>query len=308
MTVFRGPAMIPRRHALAFILAALFFLTAAQAEEGPATPKVKVEITGLQGDLLENTRASLGLLRNANDPKLSDALIQTLYQRAETEIHRALEPFGRYRPELHSNLRPPTTEGQPWVAEFQVDPGLPLLITELDLQLGAAAPALAGAFPLSSGDPLDHRQYKKSKQELLRRARAAGYLKAKLTLHRIEIDLEAYQAAVRIHLDPGPLHRFCGLTFEQEGFREDYLRAFVPMKKGDPYTQDSEAELRRALVASGHFRRVEIERLDIDRLLRGLPAGTPRGPQTQPLSGPIRLGHRHRIRPALRLDPAQPVE
>ncbi len=245
----------------ALLLFTVLFPPVAQPGHAPDLPRVLVEITKLQGEPLENVRASLSLLRDAKDHQLSDQRIQRLYDKAEAEIHRALEPFGYYRPEVESGLRRPKTEGAPWRAVFQVDPGPPLLITELDLQLGEAASALAGIFPLAEGDILDHRQYKKGKQELLRQARALGYLRARLGLHRIEIEPQAYRAAIRIHLNTGPLHRYCGLNFEQEGFKEDFLRAFVPMKKGQPYTQESEAELRRALVASGHFRRVEIERL-----------------------------------------------
>ncbi len=236
-------------------------LSPTRAEDTAEPPPLAVEILGLQGEPLENVRAGLALLRSAGDPQLDAARIQKLYQDAPAQIRRALEPFGYYRPKLDSSLERPAGPGEPWQARFDIDAGMPLPIAELDLELGEAAGILAGVFPLALGDPLDHRLYKQGKQELLRRARAAGYLKAELTRHRIEVNPAAYRATVRLTLEPGPLHRFCGLTFEQEGFQEDYLRAFIPMQKGDPYTQDGEAELRRALVASGHFRRVEIERL-----------------------------------------------
>ncbi len=256
-----------RRRALRLavcLLFSLFWLTTAAEQAPHAPPRLQVRIDGLQGELLDNVRASLGLLRNADEPQLPDQRIQWLYERSETEIRRALEPFGYYRPSVQSSLAPPQGDVAPWIASYLIDPGPPLLIGELDLQLGGMESDLSGQFPLAVGDRLDHRLYKQGKQALLAGARDAGYLAAALAMHRIEIDSQAYRATVRVHLAPGPLHRFCGVTFDQSGFREEYLRAFVPMRKGDPYTEESEAELRRALSDSGHFLRVEIERLAAD--------------------------------------------
>ena len=65
-----------------------------------ARESVNVVITGISGDLLTNVQASLAIERRSSDENLDAMAIGELHERANKEIHRALEPFGYYRPDI----------------------------------------------------------------------------------------------------------------------------------------------------------------------------------------------------------------
>ena len=80
----------------------------------------------------------------------------TVGQEREEEIDLALQPFGYYRPSVHSRLTG-GKNGQ-WLAEYQVDPGPAIRLDSVDVQVrgeGAGLPGfrrLVERFPLKKGD------------------------------------------------------------------------------------------------------------------------------------------------------------
>jgi len=255
---------LKRRFLVLLWLAALLLHCAAVLAEDALV----IEVEGLEGAPLQNVRASLGIERLKEQQQPDPERIRRLHRRAPAEIRRALEPFGYYHPTIKEELLEPKTPESPWVARYQVHAGNPVTVTKLDLALqgpGAKDPALLGLqsdFPLATGAVLDHRRYTAGKQTLVRGARRLGYLDADLEQHRIEVDPEAGSAKIELLLTTGPRYRFGPVSFQQEGFDEAYLRSFIPFRSGDPFLQESLAELRRALGSSGHFQQVEVERLD----------------------------------------------
>jgi translocation and assembly module TamA len=252
------------------------YLLALLVPAVPATPcraqetapaRVELVVEGVQGELLENVHALLALARNRDSPQLTAALIQRLHEKAPSQIRRALEPFGYYRPEIRSALQPPDAAHPVWRARYQIQVGEPVKVGTLNLTLageGRKDPLLdpvLRAFPLARGDTLEHRRYEQGKRELLRGTRRAGYLQARLARSRVRVALESLRADVIIHLDTGPLHRFGPVTFEQEGFDRAYLERFVPFRPGQRFDPADVTRMRHALGASGHFEQVAIERL-----------------------------------------------
>jgi translocation and assembly module TamA len=244
------------------LLLILFLPSGAGAET-----RLELNISGVEGELLANVRALLSLERDKGDPRLTGSMIERLHRRAPREIRRALQPFGFYRPEIVGTLEPPAPDRPAWLATYRIDPKDPVRIETAEIGVagpGADDPALAAesrGFPLQSGAVLDHRRYEDGKRDLLQTARRLGYLDARLTRHRVEVDPKSYQARVELRMDTGPLYRLGSVQWEQQGFELDYLQSFVPFRPGDPFTPDSLAELRRALGASGAFARVDVERL-----------------------------------------------
>ncbi len=254
-----------RRWSVCVLVLLLALAGRAPAGQALAAETVTVTITGLSGELLDNVRASLGIERHRRDDGLNELFIRGLHDSAEREILRALEPFGYYRPDIDASLLPPTQPGAAWEATYAIDPGPRVPIVAVDLQFtgpgvgDAGLAARAEDFSLRRDTHLDHRRYESAKRALLDGTRELGYLDARYAEHRVEVDLEAYSATVRLEVDTGPLHRFGPVTFEQELFDLEYLARYLIFEPGDPFKQRKLARQRAVLGRSGHFREVVTE-------------------------------------------------
>lgn len=249
---------------LVLVLSALL-LGAGQLAWGDE--QVTVQITGLEGELLDNARASLTLERRRSRPGLDRDTLRQLYDQGQGEIARALEPFGYYRPEIRAELVEPAGPGGPWLVNYRVDPGPPLPIAAVDVSLsgpGAEDPALlalATDLPLRRDPTLDHRRYEAGKRELVNQVRELGYLDAELAAHRVEVDPVAYSARIRLSVATGPRYMLGKIEFDQDRFRPEYLARYLILQSGEPYRTKEVDRQRQLLIRSGHFREVEIERL-----------------------------------------------
>jgi len=121
--------------------------------------RIQVQIEGIEGDLLENVKAYLGILRHREREGLDEADIRRYHRRAKSEIAQALQPFGYYRPRVESRLE--TTE-EGWLARYRIDPGERMRVAQIAISVtgpGAGDEGLreaVSAFPLREGDPLRH--------------------------------------------------------------------------------------------------------------------------------------------------------
>ncbi len=223
---------------------------------------VRVVIEGISGELLENVRASLSIEREKEQPALSEARIRRLHGLAPDEIRRALQPFGYYRPQIESEL---VRKDSTLTARYRIYPGPAVHLSEVDLRLSGAGrddPAfqkLIENFPIRKGDTLNDPAYEKAKRALQDLAAERGYLKAQLTRHEVQVDLERYEARAIIHFDTGPRYRFGPVTFEKTDLSPSLLMRFVPFQTGDPYSANQLFQLQNALADSDYFEQVEVD-------------------------------------------------
>lgn len=238
-----------------------FFTLLITGLAGAAPPKLEVTVEGVSGALRENILAALSIQQQKTNADLSPDRLRFLHHQAAQEIRVALQPFGYYQARVQSEL---LKQGSGWHARYRVDPGAPLKVGLLDVRLIGAGRddpelvKLVEAFPLQQGDTLNHARYEAGKEALQKSAAQRGYFDARLTLHEVRVDMEKYSAQVVLHYDTGIRYQFGELSFQQEGFSEDFLRRFVPFKTGDPYSTDRLLELQTALSDSDYFTRVEV--------------------------------------------------
>jgi translocation and assembly module TamA len=143
----------------------------------PAQPVVEVQISGVDGALLDNVRAHLGIFAYDRKPVLmklpeigADALeepltegaLRRLHQRARGEILQALQPFGYYQPVIDASLK--RSDGI-WHAGYRIDAGPATLIGSVDIALEGEgreeAPVREAlqASRLKGGQQLQHSDY-----------------------------------------------------------------------------------------------------------------------------------------------------
>jgi translocation and assembly module TamA len=233
----------------------LLLSCAAQALE------VQIDIQGLDSEQETNVRAFLSLEREKSRQGLSESRLNLLHREAPGEIRKALQPFGLFQPQVESRLE--RTE-QGYRAFYQVQPGPRIRLSTV--QFEATGPCrddtlFAFGLDLDEGDFLDQAAYEKKKQQLLGDAVAAGYLDARYTVRELRVDLDAYQASVRLVLDTGPRYRFGEVRFEQDLLDEQFLRRYLRFAPGDPFNHDQLLELQSNLINSEYFSQVEVRTL-----------------------------------------------
>jgi len=79
----------------------LFLLTATQAVWAET---LRVDITGLTGDVLKNVQERLSIVQEGYGNPLTVNKIQTFYQHAPTDIRNAIEPYGFFKSHISPSL------------------------------------------------------------------------------------------------------------------------------------------------------------------------------------------------------------
>lgn len=224
--------------------------------------EVKVVVEGVTGAVRDNVLAFLSIAHEAAERDLTAARARRLHAQAPEEIRRALQPFGYYRPQIQSDLTPADTT---LTVRYRIDPGQPIPLADLDLQITGAGSedpafrALLADFPLRAGAPLNHADYEAAKRALQDLATERGYLEATMPRHQVLIDLQRYEARAAIHLDTGPRFRLGPVSFEKTDLNPRFLQRFVPFEPGEPYSAARLFELQNALADSDYFRRVDVD-------------------------------------------------
>ncbi len=246
---------------LMFFVFILFFAVFSRAAF--AKVQVKVEVQGVGGAVKKNVLSFLSIEKLRKSPELNDDMVKTLFGRAPGEIREALQPFGFYTPKINRRLA--KEEGQ-WQAVFIIDPGQPVRISKLELQITGVGASQAPfedfkkTFPLKQGGVLNEQAYEKAKQNLQEIAANYGFLNATMTRHQILVYPERHEAQVFLDLDSGPQFRFGDVTFMQTKniFSSRFLEKFITFKKGDPYNGTVLVAFQDALSSSEYFSMVQV--------------------------------------------------
>ncbi|MEW8563009.1 MAG: autotransporter assembly complex family protein [Candidatus Thiodiazotropha sp.] len=219
---------------------------------------VAITVEGLEKKLEENVLAYLSVERERQRESLNAARLRLLHDKAEAEIEAALRPFGYFKPSVSGSM---LRTDQGFLLSYQVEPGPPLKLSEVDFRLlgeGAEDPQLVKRFPMSVGDVVDQTRYDLAKQQILAEIIEQGYLDARYVEHQLRVDLKRYKAAVKLHLDTGMRLRFGEVRMHQDVMNPAFLARFVPFNAGDPFSQEALLSLQGDLIDTEYFKQVEV--------------------------------------------------
>lgn len=263
-------------------------LLLAAGAAGAAERSLKVEVTGISGDLLANVRAYLTMVELAADKAPEGDRVRRAHRQARDEIARALQPFGHYRPTIQASLE---TTDSGWVASYRVEPGPVVHIDQLTLTVtgpGSDDPALLRVIadsPLESGKPLRHAEYSTTKRRLIEAAVENGYLDAAYRTSQMRVRPEAGTADLELVLATGPAYHFGDIQVVQDILDPELVGDMVPVRQGQRLTSERLLELQFALSDSDYFQRVSV---DVQRArAEPLTPGDPGTGEPQALKVPV---------------------
>jgi len=225
-----------------------------------ASEPLKLEITGAEGALLQNLRQGVALAaENCDAPAWR---VRSLLKRADRELQRAARALGYYR--LQVSGKSLQREENCWRARFQVVPGEVVRIGSMQLLIRGDAEQdgefanMAQRPSLQPGEPLNHGEYERLKQDLERLALERGYLEARFETRELRVDPAAGTAQIRLHFESGPRYRVSRLNLQQDTYDPELLERYLTLREGDPYDSGRLNAMQRALNDSGYFERVSV--------------------------------------------------
>ena len=226
-----------------------------------ALGNITIEVNGIDGDMKRNVLTFLSLQRYANRNDLDADTVERISQRALPEVKAALKPFGFYDPQVRSALK---REGNDWRAIITVDPGAPVVLKDVDLQITGPGEsdrmfsAVIARSTLKAGDQLNHTAYEQVKGDLERTAASFGYLDAKLTRHELLVDPKGKSASAYLTLETGARYRFGETTIKQSVIDEGLMRKYIRYHQDQYYDVTSLLRTQFALDDSQYFSSIEV--------------------------------------------------
>jgi translocation and assembly module TamA len=207
-------------------------------------------VSGLQGEAEKTVLVWLGPEPESAQDRRS--FVVSVRDRVE----RSLQALGYYRPAIDIDIirTEPT-----WRVDIAVEPGEPVRIRTIDLQiLGAAASddaftQLLANTGLSQGDVLHHGRFERFRDSLLSLGQQRGYFDARIARSRVEVDASAGTADIFIHFDSGRRYRFGDMIYDHQLADSDLLDALATFSPGDYFEQSRLQELQAQLQRTGYF-------------------------------------------------------
>lgn len=223
--------------------------------------RVSVAVEGIEGAELESVRASIEL-RQYEDRDVSPVEVRRLFERADEQIHTALEPFGYYSADVTGKLERP--EPGKYRATFQVKPGEPVIVRQERVVVSGEAAQLESVktalehFQPKQGERLDHGAYERSKAEIATALANEGFIAAQTVKHRVEVVRAANSAEIDLEWDPGTRHRLGAVHFSDVQFPDSFLQRYTPWREGEFYSTEKLLNLQQALVDADYFSAVAV--------------------------------------------------
>ncbi|WP_380184126.1 autotransporter assembly complex family protein [Kalamiella sp. sgz302252] len=220
---------------------------------------VRLQVTGLTGELQKNVRARLSTI--SSEEVTSDGRFRA---RVSEAVKEGLKALGYYEPDIEFELQPPPAGGKRPVLLTKVDPGQPVkLAGETVIIRGEARTdedyqTLVRSGKSKIGGVLNHGDYDSFKSSLSNLALRKGYFDGDYRKSQLGVSVERREAFWDIDYDSGQRYRFGDVSFEGSQIREEYLQNLVPFKKGDYYSSRDLAELNRRLSSTGWFNSVVV--------------------------------------------------
>ncbi|UCZ77510.1 autotransporter assembly complex protein TamA [Dickeya zeae] len=218
-----------------------------------AASNVRLQLTGLDGELQKNVRARLSTI--TPDEVNADGRFRA---RVDEAIRKGLRALGYYDPDIRFEFISAQGRGRP-VLKVTVTPGDPVNIAGSSIAIRGGAQQdedyqkLVQQRRPAVGSPLNHGDYDAFKDELNTLSMRKGYFDGHFTKSQLRVMPSTHQAWWDIDYDSGTRYRFGKVNFRGSQIQQAYLHNLVPFREGDVYSVEQLGEFNRRLSATGWF-------------------------------------------------------
>lgn len=235
-----------------------------------------VTVNGVNSEVEKNVLQLMTLSTFPCSTRTSE--IRRLYRLAIPQVRRAMEPFGYYNAVISENL---VFEEDCWKASFDIVPGEPVKIRQVDIQAELTGPdqvqvtKFIQAKAPRVGDTMLHLPYEAFREQLRRTLLDLGFLDARYAEQRVTIDTNALTADIRLLIDTGQKYQLGEVRYEMDFLNSSLVSRFLTLSEGDDANRRLMGTTQQELMQSGYFREVEIittaqpESATLDVTIRG---------------------------------------
>lgn len=220
----------------------------------------EIETTGIEDSLADNVKAFLSLYDESCDsPKWR---VKKVFAQADQEIGKALRALGYYHPEITKKLE---FTNACWRADFAIDAGPPVIISQLNIEVTGAAEQdavfakLLADSPLKQGDILNHGIYETVKQNLQSLALERGYLKGEFSKKTLRVNPKTNTATIELIYASGPRFYFGDIHVQQDILNPEFVNRYITIKSDEYYSTKKLAQIYNDLSASAYFKTIELQ-------------------------------------------------
>ena len=226
--------------------------------------QVEVTIEGLEGEVLENTKAALTIPSNIiKDNKVDTKWLKYFVDHVDEKVRTALEPFGFYDPDI-SISQIQTVMGD-YHMQVKVDPGKPMRVAEVSIKIkgpGAnevSLKSLVALFPIKQGDILNHIKYENAKGTLKAKALSLGYVDADFSIHKILVSKKDFSSKIVLVLQTGKKYYFGEITIEGTvDYPALFLKRYPAFKAGEVFSYEKLGQTQLNFLNSERFEQVTV--------------------------------------------------
>ncbi len=232
---------------------------------GFASAEVEIVVKGIEDELKKNVELFVGEPANENERNL-----QAFAENLPADVQLSLQALGYYNSQI-SIKRSTENEKSSTLhrIEISVDPGPPVKITQIDLELSGEAQTqndkvfrkLIEKLPLKTGQVLNHKRYEEAKNALFDAAQERGFFDARFLENVVKVRKDLNTAEIVLRFDSGRRYRFGEILFDSDIFSDKFLNRWVPFTPGEAYEAIRIAEFTRQLQSSGYFSKVRVRTL-----------------------------------------------
>lgn len=246
---------------------ALLLVQVALAQDAPTAGgihyTVQVDAPGTLDELLNN---NLDLVRWRGNPRVDLPLLQRLVREAPAQARTLVETEGYYTPKIEAKL---DTSGAEPVARISVDPGPPVTVGQVEIELrgfgttGSGLPfddkALRSDWTLPAGRQFRQADWESAKRDFLRQVTRKRFARAQLAESRATVDPAAHKAQLRIVVDSGPDVHFGALhVVGLYRYPQTVVTNLNRISPGDPYSEAALQAFQTRLQDTGYFSSVQV--------------------------------------------------
>jgi translocation and assembly module TamA len=238
----------------------------------PASVWAAVEIEGLEAELEVTVLNTVSLSREICEAP--GWRIASQFRRTPREIRSVLEANGYYSSQITSDL---AFEPECWEARFEIVPGSPVLLRNVDLRVAGDAAEDADfdrvldVAGLEAGQQLLHGRYESLKSEMLNLSRRKGYAEARFIENRVDVYPDERSADIVLDFDSGPRYAFGDFIIEQDFLDSDLVGRYLGIEPGTPFDREELAVVYNDLVDSDFFSLVNVQPLAANPETRRIP-------------------------------------
>jgi translocation and assembly module TamA len=250
---------------LAQIVVTVYVLVTALAAHAEGLPyTVRIDAPRPLERLLEN---NLDLVRWRGNPRLDLEQLRRLVKLAPDQVRTLVATEGYYAPRVSAVL---DTGVAPPVARVSVDPGQPVLVGDVDLQLRGFVPLAKGSAPFDAaalrnrwtlpvGARFRQADWEAAKRGLLRDVMQSRFPRAQLVDSSATVDPDEHRALLKVVIDSGPEIHFGALRIVGlERYPASVITNLNKINPGDEYSEAALQALQARIQDTGYFASVEV--------------------------------------------------